>query len=488
MEKINKRWCAGKSTASLLAQTHKQLDDVEVTSAATPRRGSLPCKRRDFLKNGAGAFAIAAAGTVRGANAPSNRVRLGIVACARYCRGQRVLGHTLKVPGVEIAYACDVLEEARNWTAGRLEKETGVRPKKEKDVRKVLEDKELDGIICATPDHWHATCAVMAMRAGKHVYVEKPCAFCPSEGEIIMATQKATGKVFQMGNQRRSSEYVRKAVKLIHEGAIGETKWGKVWYMAGREPIGNGKSVPVPKNFDWDLWQGPAPRTGYRDNYVPYNWHWFRRWGTGECGNNSIHFVDLARWAMKLEWPSRVTSSGGEFWIPESDDWQWPDAQMVTWEFPERKFITWEGLCCTGFKPYMGYGTGAMIYGTKGTAFFTPGSGVIIDDGHGKNVRKFEPEGADKVKDTTDRVNGGGITDPTFYHVSNFVDAVRKNDPAFAYSGAEDAVKSTFLALSANVSQLSRSVIDVDPSNGGLRTKAGEAFWSREYEKGWELA
>ena len=126
-------------------------------------------KRRDFIKKGAGAFAIAAAGTVRGANAPSNRVRLGIVACARYCRGQRVLNHALKVPGVEFVYACDVLENARNWTERHLEKTTGVRPVKEKDVRKILEDKNLDGIICATPDHWHATCAVLAMQAGKHV-------------------------------------------------------------------------------------------------------------------------------------------------------------------------------------------------------------------------------------------------------------------------------------------------------------------------------
>ena len=444
-------------------------------------------KRREFLKKGAGAFAIAAAGTVRGVNAPSNRVRLGIIACARYCRGQRVLGHTIKVPGVEIAYACDVLESARNWTATNLEKVTGFRPKKEKDVRKVLEDKDLDGIICATPDHWHATCAVLAMRAGKHVYVEKPCAFCPEEGSAILRAQRETGKVFQMGNQRRSSEYVQKAIKLIHDGAIGETKWGKVWYMAGRKPIGNGKDVPVPKDLDWDLWQGPAPRTGYRDNFVPYNWHWFKRWGTGETGNNAVHFVDLARWAMQVDWPSRVTSAGGKYYLPESDDWEWPDSQTATWEFPGQKFMTWECLCCTGFKPYMGYGTGAMVYGTKGTAFFTPGSGVIIDDGHGHNVQKFEPAGADKVKDTTNRIEGGGITDPTFYHVSNFVDAVRANNPKLANSGAEDGVKSTFLALSANVAQMCGQTLAIDPATGRLLSKAGAEYWSREYEKGWEL-
>lgn len=444
-------------------------------------------KRRDFIKKGAGAFAIAASGTVRGANAPSNRVRLGIVACARYCRGQRVLGHALKVPGVEFTHVCDVLDGALNWTSSRLEKETGKKPKKEKDVRRILEDKELDGIICATPDHWHATCAVLAMQAGKHVYVEKPCAFCPQEGEVILKTQKATGKVFQMGNQRRSSEYVRKAVQAIHDGAIGETKWGKVWYMAKRKPIGIGKSAPVPKHLDWDLWQGPAPRTGFRDNVVPYNWHWFHRWGTGETGNNAVHFVDLARWAMQLDWPSRVTSTGGKYWLPENDDWEWPDSQTATWDFPGRKFMTWECTCCMGFKPYMGYGTGAMIYGTKGTALFTPGSGVIIDNGYGKNVQRFEPKGADTVKDTSDRISGGGITDPTVYHVSNFVDAVRANDPAKANSGADDGVKSTFLALSANVSQLCGQSIDIDPATGKLLSKAGAEFWSREYEKGWEL-
>ena len=200
-----------------------------------------------------------------------------------------------------------------------------------------------------------------------------------------------------------------------------------------------------------------------------------------------MYFVDLARWAMQVDWPSRVTSAGGKYWLPESDDWEWPDAQTATWEFPGQKFMTWECLCCTGFKPYMGYGTGAMVYGTKGAAFFTPGSGVIIDDGRGHNVQKFEPEGASTVKDTTDRISGGGVTDPSFYHVSNFVDAVRANDPNVANSGAADGVKSTFLALSANVAQMCGQTIDVDPASGRLLSKAGAEFWSREYEKGWEL-
>jgi hypothetical protein len=191
---------------------------------------------------------------------------------------------------------------------------------------------------------------------------------------------------------------------------------------------------------------------------------------------------------MGLGYPSHVVSGGGRFWMPEGDDWEWPDAQIATWEFPERKFITWEGLCCTGFKPFMGYGSGALVYGTKGTALFTPGGGAIIDDGRGNNVRRFEPAGSDKVRDTNNRIAGGGSTDTTFEHVSNFVDAVRANDPSLANTGAEDGVKSTFLALSANVSQLSGRALDIDSATGRLLTKDGEPFWSREYEKGWEPA
>ena len=261
--------------------------------------------RRQFLGYGSAAF-IAASGRVFGAEAPSNRVRLAIVGCHELGRGQQVMKSALRVPGVDIACVCDVDSRAMDWAAAKVFEISGVMPKKERDFRKVLEDQSIDGVILETPDHWHALGAVMAMRAGKAVYVEKPCAFCPREGEVLLETQRKTGMVLQVGSQRRSSKTYRDAIKLLHSGAIGEPRWTKCWYMAKRESIGIGRESPVPEWLDWDLWQGPAPRTAFRDNVVHYNWHWFRRWGTAETGNNMPHYADVARWALGVEWPESV--------------------------------------------------------------------------------------------------------------------------------------------------------------------------------------
>ena len=445
-------------------------------------------KRRDFIKAGAGAFAIAAAGKALGADAPSSRVRLALVGCREKGRGATVVQQAMRVPGVEIAYVCDVDSRAMDYAADLVEKKGGGKPKKEKDLRKILEDPLIDGIISETPDHWHAWSAVMAMRAGKAVYVEKPCAFCPQECHAIIDAWKKTGRVFQMGSQRRASVPFQLASAAIRSGElIGKPTWGKTWYMTRRDSIGNGKAVAVPEWLDWDLWQGPAPRESYRDNIVHYNWHWFSGWGTGECGNNAVHFVDIARWCLGVEWPSRVTSTGGKYWLPKDDDWVWPDTQNVTWEFPDRKLITWEGLSCTNIKPYMGVSTGAMVYGTDGAAFFGPSANVIVYDKKGAVIRKWNPSGKTVITNTDDR-SGGGWNDTTVEHLANFVDCIRAKTPEKAFANAEIGAKSTFLALSANVAQRCGGTIDVDPRTGNLVSKEGAALWSREYAKGWELA
>ena len=252
--------------------------------------------RRQFLGYGSAAF-IAASGRVFGAEAPSNRVRLAIVGCHELGRGQQVMKSALRVPGVDIACVCDVDSRARDFAAAEVERLSGFAPRKEKDLRKVLEDPTLDGVILETPDHWHAYGAVLAMQAGKHVYVEKPCCFCPREGEILVDTWKRTGRVLQVGSQRRSSSNYRAAFAWLAENGnpVGELRFAKCWYASNRASIGRGRVAPVPEWLDWDLWQGPAPRVAYRDNVVHYNWHWFRRWGTAETGNNAPHFADISR-------------------------------------------------------------------------------------------------------------------------------------------------------------------------------------------------
>ena len=446
--------------------------------------------RRNFIKTATGTFFIAATDRAIGEGAPSNRVRVAVAGCREKGRGAAVLKVLMGMPGIEVACVCDVDSRARDFAAALVRKSAGAEPRKEKDLRKVLEDARLDAIISATPDHWHAPSAVLAMRAGKHVYVEKPCAFCPREGEIILETWRKTGKVFQMGSQRRSSEAFAAAAKEIRSGRmIGTPKWGKTWYMTRRAPIGKGKAIPVPEWLDWDLWQGPAPREGLRDNLLHYNWHWFRNWGTGEAGNNAVHFIDIARWCLGVDYPERVVSSGGRYWIPDGTDWEWPDTQNISWEFPGGKFITWEGLSCANTKPYMNVSTGAMIYGDGGCAFFGPGGQAEIYDLKGNVVRTFAGKSAQARITNTDNRSGGGWNDTTKEHLENFAACIRDNAPERAKANAEIGVKSTHLALVGNIAQFAGGSVRIDPATGRpLGNPQALRLWSREYAKGWELA
>ena len=446
-------------------------------------------RRRDFLKNGAGVFAIAAAGRAFGAAAPSERVRLALVGCHKSGRGLMAGNFAIKNPGVEIACVCDVDSRALDFAAAHFGAAQGIAVRKEKDFRKVLEMKDIDAVVSTTPDHFHAYSAVSAMRAGKHVYVEKPCAFCPAELFAIRRVQAETGMVFQQGSQRRSGRAFIQAVRMIREeGLIGTPHWGKCWYNTVRAPIGRGKVAPVPEWLDWDLWQGPAPREEFRDNVVHYNWHWFRKWGTGECGNNQVHFTDVARWALGCDWPERVVSGGGKYWMPDDQDWQWPDTQMISYEFPGGKFITWEGTCCTNVKPHFGVSTGAVVYGDRGAAFFAPGGAVKVFDNGSKLVREWAADfaGGGAVSNTDNR---SGMLDATAEHFGNFANCIRANTPEKCAANVDIATKSTFLPLVGNIAQTTGEVLKIDPESGSL-VSGGEAakLWGRAYEPGWEVA
>ncbi|MBR4653853.1 MAG: Gfo/Idh/MocA family oxidoreductase [Kiritimatiellae bacterium] len=438
--------------------------------------------RRVFIKTGSGAFAIAAAGKAIGADAASNRVRLAIVGCHEKGRGQSVMKSAMKVPGVEIAYVCDVDSRARDWAADCVEKISGYRPKKEKDLRKVLEDKELDGIISETPDHWHAYSAVLAMEAGKAVYVEKPCAFCPREGEIIVDVWRRTGAVFQMGNQRRASPAYQAAMEFLkQEKPVGELRWAKCWYMSNRGSIGRGRSVAVPEWLDWDLWQGPAPRVQFRDNLVHYNWHWFRDWGTAETGNNAPHFADVARWALGVDYPESVECSGGLLFPRKDDDFDWPDVFNMSYRYPGNKFVSFELSCHAEGRPNMGLPSGSIVYGDHGSVLFTPQDTVKLLDEKGRNVREWTRKSV---------TNTGSLTDPTnsldVIHLGKYVECIRSRSQA-TNAPADEAVKSTFMPLLANIAIDTGEAVRLDPSTGKVVSKKAAAHWAREYAKGWDL-
>ena len=443
----------------------------------------MAINRRGFVQSAAAGLTVLGGRNVLfGQAAPSNTVRVAVMGCHAKGRGFSLMKTLSGLPGVEVVAVCDVDARARDDAAAEVLKRTQRAPKKEVDLRKVLEDPGVDGVLCAAPDHWHAPAALLTMKAGKAIYVEKPCSHNAREGEILVEASAKYNAIFQMGSQRRSSAVYQGAIQEIRGGLIGEPRFARCWYATQRGPIGKGQKTAAPEWLDWGLWQGPAPRRDFQDNVVHYTWHWFHHWGTGECGNNATHYVDVARWALDVTFPTRVTSAGGRL-FHEGDDWEWFDTQASTFEFPGRKFMTWEGLSSVKARPYEGASTGCMIYGLEGAVLFTPNNVCTLFDKGGKLVREWSAK--DAKADATNR------TDPTANldqaHLSNWVACIRNKDPKTP-STAAVAHASTLLTHLANIAQRTGETVKVDPSTGKLAAGSpGAELWAREYEKGWEM-
>ncbi len=372
-----------------------------------------------------------------------------------------------------IAYVCDVDSNILKKFADSVQQEMGDAARTEKDFRVILEKKDVDAVTIATPDHWHTPMAIAALRAGKHVYVEKPCSHNPAEGEMLVQAQRKYQKLVQMGTQQRSSQYTIEIVKKIHDGIIGRAYFAKAWYVNTRKSIGTGKEVPVPPQLDWDLWQGPAPRRPYKDNVHPYNWHWFRIYGTGETLNNGTHEVDVCRWALGVDFPQRITSSGGRYQF--KDDWEFYDTLVTSFEY-EDKMLSWEGKSCQGMK-YYGRDRGSTIMGTTGTVLIDRG-GYEIYDQKGRKTSEFK---ASDAASSGDLIGRDSMTDA---HFANFIAGIRKGDQLNA-PVAVGNVAVTMLQLSNIAWEVNRE-LRLDTKDGRIQgDPEAMKMWGREYEKGW---
>src|SRR5664280_2167137 len=228
-------------------------------------------------------------------------------------RGASMAATFARQKNAEVIYICDVDDIAMQKGIKSVKEVTGKEPKGVRDFRKILDDKDLDAVYIAAPDHWHAPASILSLKAGKHVYVEKPLSHNPHEGELLVSAAEKYKRIVQIGTQRRSWPTLTKGIEELKNGVIGKVYMAKTWYTNTRGPIGTGKVVPVPSNLDYELWQGPAPRKPYKDNLIHYNWHWFWNWGTGEALNNGTHEIDVARWGLGLDYPLKVNSVGGRY-------------------------------------------------------------------------------------------------------------------------------------------------------------------------------
>ena len=434
--------------------------------------------RRDFN----GTLAVGAAGLAIGSTAKSysqiaganDRVNFAVMGL--HSRGYAHLS-ALKAnqKTSRITHICDVETNFMAKYAAAVEKQLGYAPATEQDFRKVLASKDVDVITIATPDHWHAPMAILGLQAGKHVYVEKPCSYNPTESEWLIAARDKYKKLVQMGTQQRSSPHTQKVVGQIHDGLIGTAYEASAWYVNKRTSIGVGKEAPVPSTIDWDLWQGPAPRKPYHDNYQPYNWHWFKHWGTGETLNNGTHEIDVCRWALGVDFPNSVEASGGRY--AYKDDWQYYDTLEVNWEYPD-KLITWACRCCNPMKRY-DRDRGSLIIGTKGS---------VIVDRDGYEVYDQSGKKSDSYSVSTQKTSSSdttGADSMTDNHFANMIAAVKTGEKLNAPIEV-GYVAVTMLQLANYAWETNRS-LKLNPANGHIvGDPEALAMTKRTYEKGWE--
>lgn len=432
-------------------------------------------ERRTFVKVGAlSGIGLSLASTsplfAVGQNETINTALIGLNG-----RGKALTLSINSASNMKLTHICDVDSKVLDDHKGYCQKQIGYVPATEHDFRKLLDNKDIDAVAIAVPDHWHTPMAILALKAGKHVYVEKPCSHNPEEGEWLVAAQQKYGKLVQMGTQQRSAVTSQMAIKDIQDGVIGDVYNAVCWYDNTRGSIGLGKEVPVPSNLDYELWQGPAPRMPYKDNVIPYNWHWFWNWGSGEVCNNGTHEIDICRWALGENFPVQVTSAGGRFHF--KDDWQFFDTQTVTYHYPGGKMITWEGHSCNGLKRE-GLDRGTIINGTKGSILLDRNQYVLYDL-DGKEIRK-QMEATQSA--TTDKIGFGGLD---VQHMQNFSDALRLGKPLNAPIEVGNVTVTT--CHLGNIAQKMGRLLNTDPETGHiLNDDEAMRMWTREYENGWK--
>lgn len=393
---------------------------------------------------------------------PDRKIVLGIMGCSR---GIGLFEDLIKIQNVEVKYLCDC-DKSRLNSAMKVAEKSDQKPQAISDFRHILDDKSVDALVCAAPNHWHGPATIMACKAGKHVYVEKPTSHNPQEGVWMIEAAEKSGKCVQVGTQRRSSPGYQAAIQKIHRGAIGTVSQSRCFFNRMRGSIGTTQPTEPPADLDYALWQGPAPKRPFKSNVVHYNWHWFWHWGNGELGNNGIHGLDICRWGLQVDFPIRTVSSGGRYGF--SDDQETPDTHTVCWEFEGNKQITYQGISTSQHPP----GPFVSFYGSEGYLEIDTEGGYVHYDRAGKVVEK-----------------SAASTAGQFEHLSNFIHSVVAEDPGLLAQPIRSGHLSTHLCHIGNVAHRVGGVIKTNRDDGRWTdTSIPSEYWRRQYAPEWENA
>lgn len=418
--------------------------------------------RRVFLKQAGiqtAAAASLACGLPRLASAAESRIVVGIIGCARGV----AVGKELAAHQASIAYVCDPDTSRAEAAKRKLDAAHAVA-----DMRRVFDDRTVDAVVIATPDHWHAPATLLALQAGKHVYVEKPCSHNLREGRMMIEAARKADRVVAVGTQSRSTAMLGEAMALIREGAIGEVLVAKAWNSQRRRSIGHAQASPPPNGFDYDLWVGPAPMREYQANCHHYTWHWWYDFGTGDAGNDGVHEIDIARWGLgDPGHPERVVGHGSKLYF--DDDQQFPDTLYATFEYPGgsrgRRLLVYEQRI---WSPYSqeGLENGNAFYGTEGLLLLGKEWGWKLLGPRNKLIREVS----------------GTFDLPA--HAANFLQAIRAGQPVNA--NLQAGHHSAALAHLANLlARTGRGELRFDPASEQILGDAeANALLGRTYRQG----
>jgi len=437
--------------------------------------------RRDFLwATGAGLATLALRGKVLGAN---DRVRLAV--CGLRGRGKDHIAGFSHLPNVEIAALCDVDENILNQRAREIEKMGLPRPRPYADVRKLLEDKDVDAVSVATPNHWHALIGIWTCQAGKDLYIEKPCSHNQWEGRQLVRAVRKYNRICQHGSQARSNPGMLEGIERLREGLIGDPYLARGLCYKWRPTIGRAPEESVPPGVHYDLWTGPAPLKPFTRNRFHYNWHWIWDTGNGDLGNQGIHEMDIARWGLGVGFPNCVSAMGGHFMFDDDQEtpntlsavfyFDAPGGQRKMLEFEVRHWITNHeaeigsgayksaGVPAAGLSaaapqprkaasPQKSLGPLDAKTNTIGNIFYGP-KGYLAMDGYDafkswlSNQAEPGPSG-----------QGGGN------HWANFIECVRSRRADQIHAPIEEGHISATLVHLANVSYRLRRTLHFDPA------------------------
>jgi predicted dehydrogenase len=295
--------------------------------------------------------------------AANDRVALCVIGIRG--RGSSLAKNFASLSDVQITHVCDVNEPLLGPFAKQIGEIQRSEPKPVQDLRRVLEDKTVDGIVVATPDHWHALATIWGCQAGKHVYVEKPVSHNAFEARQMVAAARRYNRVVQVGTQSRSVAHYREAIELLQAGRIGNVHMAKAWNSQLRRRVPAVADSPVPTGLDWEIWQGPAPERPFNANRYTYGWRWMWDYGTGDMGNDGVHDLDIARWGLGVTTPSEVNCTADKLAFA-GDIQETPDTQIVTFRFPDKQaLLVYEQRL---WSPYWqeGFENGVAFYGTDG--------------------------------------------------------------------------------------------------------------------------